>query len=276
MSPQELARLAAVEGLTLTTNRDLGRKYDVVGLNYNHYAPPLPKPSSFKRHQGFLGSIGRRILMVRGVMEYRLLVFRKGELPWPPADAVQMRRLAERGTGGESGGGGGAVGGGKGGGRNGGENGKQARPRVKIKAQLMDGNIRGSRPMVSAFGSQPAHRVPSSVTDHGLLKGRVSESCFAQPCLSAWYCCGKGTMLWDDMQANRTDSLPFLRLPRSVFGDCKRPLGIEPTASARRQSLLPLPAPACTLPDLDGRRFPTVSDMSVFADALSRFHSKPS
>lgn len=78
VSPEALARIAAAEGLQLVVNRDIGSEYAVVSRNYGNFAGRLPDAASYKSHQGFLGSLGRRILTVRGVMEYRLLVFRKG------------------------------------------------------------------------------------------------------------------------------------------------------------------------------------------------------
>ena len=78
VSPEALARIAAAEGLQLVVNRDIGSEYAVVPRNYGNFAGRLPDAASYKSHQGFLGSLGRRILTVRGVMEYRLLVFRKG------------------------------------------------------------------------------------------------------------------------------------------------------------------------------------------------------
>ena len=76
-----LARIAAAEGLQLVVNRDIGSEYEVVARNYENNAGSfkawLNDPALFKEHQAFLGSFGRRILTVRGVMEYRLLVFRK-------------------------------------------------------------------------------------------------------------------------------------------------------------------------------------------------------
>ena len=81
VSAEALARIAAAEGLQLVVNRDIGSEYEVVARNYQNNAGSikawLNDPALFKKHQAFLGSFGRRILTVRGVMEYRLLVFRK-------------------------------------------------------------------------------------------------------------------------------------------------------------------------------------------------------
>lgn len=81
VSAEALARTAAAEGLQLVVNRDIGSEYEVVARNYQNKAGSISAlmkdPTSYNEHQGFLGSFGRRILTVRGVMQYRLLVFRK-------------------------------------------------------------------------------------------------------------------------------------------------------------------------------------------------------
>jgi len=63
---EPLARIAAAEGLQLVVNRDIGSEYAVVPRNYGNFAGRLPDAASYKEHQGFLGSLGRRILTVQG------------------------------------------------------------------------------------------------------------------------------------------------------------------------------------------------------------------
>ncbi|EOD26967.1 hypothetical protein EMIHUDRAFT_236144 [Emiliania huxleyi CCMP1516] len=146
-SPARLAAAAAAAGLRLVENRNIGEEYQVVARNYRSLAPKLPNESEWKSHQGWFGSIARRILTVRGVVEYRLLVLAKvGAVPLP-----SRRRLGQ------------------------------------IESRHMSG------------------------------VGRSGGSRMA--CISPWYCCGQGVKLWDEMNATRTDSLSFLRLPRAIFGN---------------------------------------------------------
>lgn len=131
-TPAALAEAAASAGLDLVANRDIGAEYEVVRLNYNNKAPPLPDARTFSKHQGWLGGDVRRHLTVKGLVEYRMLVLRKPGGGGGDGRKEEARRLAD---GGQCA----AV---------------ETRPaddgrrHVKVAAQLMDGHgDNGGKPM---------------------------------------------------------------------------------------------------------------------------------
>lgn len=75
---EDLSALAKLHGLTLEEERDIGKEYDVVGLNYKgevHHG--LPRDFSNLTTQPWVGAALRHTLTVRGVIDYKLFVFRK-------------------------------------------------------------------------------------------------------------------------------------------------------------------------------------------------------
>ena len=92
MSPSVLQSTMKSIGLYLKTNRNIGKEYDVIRQNYGNRVSVLPNISEHRRyreHQGWLGAMARRTLYVKGVLEYRLMVFEKN------TNNVRERRLQQ-------------------------------------------------------------------------------------------------------------------------------------------------------------------------------------
>ena len=51
-----------------------------------------------------------------------------------------------------------------------------------------------------------------------LMTGKGENGGDKMRCISSWYCCNKGTELYDTMEANRTEHTKFLKLEKNLFG----------------------------------------------------------
>jgi hypothetical protein len=58
----------------------------------------------------------------------------------------------------------------------------------------------------------------SIAIDPILMTGKGKNGGEQMACISGWYCCDKGTSLWDDLESSRTEKTAFLQLERDLFG----------------------------------------------------------
>lgn len=75
-STESLNDIAERFGLNLILDRDLGSEFQVNKRNYRNKLPVIV-PTEAKNHQGWLGSMMRQQLMIKGKITYRLIVFQK-------------------------------------------------------------------------------------------------------------------------------------------------------------------------------------------------------
>lgn len=54
--------------------------------------------------------------------------------------------------------------------------------------------------------------------DPVLMTGKGKRGGKQMACISGWYCCNKGGLMWDDLEHSRTDSTPYLKLDKELFG----------------------------------------------------------
>ena len=58
----------------------------------------------------------------------------------------------------------------------------------------------------------------SITIDPILMTGNGKNGGEQMACISGWYCCDKGTKLWDQLESTRTDKTSYLQLPKELFG----------------------------------------------------------
>ena len=51
-----------------------------------------------------------------------------------------------------------------------------------------------------------------------LMTGKGKNGGEQMACISGWYCCDKGTKLWEELESQRTEKTAFLQLPKELFG----------------------------------------------------------
>lgn len=79
VSLNTMISLAAEAGLDHIETRDVGKEYDVVGLNYDHQVPEIPVVSETNVHQAWIGAQVRKRATVLGSIQYLMVAFRKQE-----------------------------------------------------------------------------------------------------------------------------------------------------------------------------------------------------
>jgi len=58
----------------------------------------------------------------------------------------------------------------------------------------------------------------SITIDPVLMSGRGKKGGEQMACISSWYCCDKGELLFDELEQQRTERTGYLQLPRDLFG----------------------------------------------------------
>lgn len=185
----ELLSIAAIHGLELVLDRDLGSEYEIIKNNYRNQLPEL-KATEAKNHQGWLGSKMRQMLMVQGKLTYRMIVLRK---------------------------------------KTGNGNGTKSRAQLATERRpnSAGGNTHTKVGIGKSTNTKECTAVQTTTDDSMLLDvkpiksqhmtGRGKGGGGKQACISGWYCCGRGKQWWENLEANRTDHTAYLKLEKSLF-----------------------------------------------------------
>jgi len=155
----ELKKGAALHGLVLKKDFDVGIAYDIINLNYHNTIPVIEDK---RKHQGWLGGKLRHKLTVQQKISYRLLVFSKEVL-------INSRKLNHSST---------------------------------SCAEVTT---------TTTFNNEMKHVI------HPELFTGVKTSQQKMECISGWYCCDKAQEWLRFIEANRTNSYNYLKVPKKFI-----------------------------------------------------------
>lgn len=179
VTPKQLSSIAESVGWTLVQNRDLGEEYQVNSRNYRNKMPNL-SPDGTKTHQGWMGSKWRQRLMLRKILSYNLLVFRK---------------KAARGM----------------------DESRQLTDVPEVGADDTFETVNNCLPIQPLHAGEESRLLFTEITPH-LMSGLGKDGGEKIACISGWYCCNKGLEWFDSMEKNRNvRKVSYLQLPRELF-----------------------------------------------------------
>lgn len=181
VSPKQLSQIAESIGWELVENRDLGEEYEVNSRNYRNKMPDL-SPDGTKTHQGWMGSKWRQRLMLRNILTYNLLVFRKKTTEILDG-MYENRQLTD------------------------------------VPEADLDGTFETVGNCLS-IQSIPTGKEPREFTEitPQLMSGIGKNGGQKMDCISGWYCCNKGLEWFDSIEKNRNvRKESYLQLPRELF-----------------------------------------------------------